>query len=359
MQVRWQVITQLQNGTSQRKVANNHGLSLYAVQSWWRSFKQSGHVNCKPRPGARPTLTGGASKLAVQLLTTSHTTSQAAAALFSSGETEHLVHRTTLARHAKRQAIKEGCPIRAVRGKPQKQLTHLNREQRLAFALACKRVNFKTVMFTDRKKFLFKYPGTAVRPCRWVKKGQASTAMQPNHPQAYNVYGGITAFGTIKLRPVSGTSGLRNDYKNKKGNPSKNIGSMEYQDVVLYSLLPDGTKLFRAHGVTAWTLQQDNDPSHKKAAATALVEFKAKKKVAVKLLKGWPGNSPDLSPIENLWSIIQSRVDARGCKTFAEFKAAVDWEWEHVDKKLLQRLFKSIKARLEACKLNGGERTGY
>ena len=37
----------------------------------------------------------------------------------------------------------------------------------------------------------------------------------------------------------------------------------------------------------------------------------------------WPPHSPDLSPIENVWGIVQREVDAMGCKGFNEFELAV------------------------------------
>lgn len=41
------------------------------------------------------------------------------------------------------------------------------------------------------------------------------------------------------------------------------------------------------------------------------------------VLGEWPPHSPDLSPIENVWGIVQREVDALGCKNFKEFELEV------------------------------------
>ena len=47
----------------------------------------------------------------------------------------------------------------------------------------------------------------------------------------------------------------------------------------------------------------------------------------VELVQSWPSNSPGLSLIENLWSYVDLQVQAMGCNTFADFRAAVHAEW--------------------------------
>jgi transposase len=79
----------------------------------------------------------------------------------------------------------------------------------------------------------------------------------------------------------------------------------------------------------------------------------------VSLLAEWPPNSPDLSPIENLWAIVQRRVDAAGCKTFAEFKKTLQKEWDGVSKQLCSKLITGINTRLAECIKREGRRTDY
>lgn len=43
------------------------------------------------------------------------------------------------------------------------------------------------------------------------------------------------------------------------------------------------------------------------------------RRASVNLLPNWPPNSPYLNPMENVWSWVQSQVDAKVCKTFEDF----------------------------------------
>jgi hypothetical protein len=164
-------------------------------------------------------------------------------------------------------------------------------------------------MITDRKKFLFSFPGTSVKRVQWLKKVEQRQAYRPNNPMVVNMYAGITKHGVTKAHLVTGTSKLKTIYKNKKGQPSRNITSAEYEDVVTNTLLPEGARIFAAAGLSGWILQQDNDPTHKGASARALKAWNGERKASIEPLKNWPPNSPDLSPIENAWAHVQATVN--------------------------------------------------
>jgi hypothetical protein len=207
-------------------------------------------------------------------------------------------------------------------------------------------------MITGRKRFLFQYPGAAVQPVQWVERGQRREAHKVNHPQAVNVYGGLTIYGVTSLHESTGTSKLTTNYKTKEGKRSKNITQEEYRDVLTDTFLKEGQKFFKDHKVTSWTLQQDNDRAHDDAMRT-IRSWNRQHNCSIGLIKGWPPNSPDFSHIENLWSLVQRRVDSRGGKTFANFRAAVHEEWARVSPEMARRYMNSLPKRmaegLEAC----------
>lgn len=214
------------------------------------------------------------------------------------------------------------------------------------------------VLFTDRKKFHFSYPGCKVTAGAWVLEGQSLEVPTVNHAQCQNVYAGITAFGMTKLHIVAGSSGHKTSYQNKQGKVAKNITSMEYGQVVKSTFLPQGKRIFSSQGISSWVLQQDNDPTHK-AAKPEVEQWNAKHASSMKLLMGWPPNSPDLNPIENFWSYLQAKVNKRGCKTFSEFKVALEAEAESVPTTYFLSLVKSMPDRIRACLTLNGEKTKY
>ena len=343
------------------KVATINGTSRETVRHWVKVYHDTGDVLARPS-GRCPSLTVAAKQQAhTMLLSNKYAgTRHVAEELYAQGHTSRIVDRTTIARAAKSYAIAtNGTPIHVVRGEPERQLTAATKAKRVEFAKANKGTNWSTVMFTDRKKFYFKYPGEQKKACYWVQKGNKPRVNKVNNPMAVNVYAGITKFGITKLHFVAGTSKQQVKHKNLKGQPARNITKSEYKEVLMKTLLPEGSKKFKNQGCTRWIFQQDNDPTHKIAKDTIQAWNKAHPGCHVSLLPAWPGNSPDLNPIENLRAWAQAKVDVAGCKSLDEFKKCVENTLKNVPPKQLTALVNSMKSRLRLCIENGGDKTGY
>ena len=215
-------------------------------------------------------------------------------------------------------------------------------------------------MFTDRKKFHFFYPGVKINKVSWVRVGQKRTAAKVNHAMCVNLYVGITPYGVTKPHFVAGKSKLIVGFKNKKGAKARNITSAEYGQVLASTLLKEGSKLFRAQGITSWVLQQDNDPTHKKASRVAVKEWNdAARGSVVRILPNWPPNSPDLNLIENVWAYVQQAANKAGCKTFSEFQEKVVDLLQSVPQRMIANLYASMKDRIQECISKAGQKTRY
>jgi hypothetical protein len=77
------------------------------------------------------------------------------------------------------------------------------------------------------------------------------------------------------------------------------------------------------------------------------------------LLPHWPPNSPDLSPIENVWAYVQGQVNSKGCKTFAEFSEQVQHTFQNLPKDMVNNLYKSMRTRLQKCMDKEGRKIKY
>lgn len=98
---------------------------------------------------------------------------------------------------------------------------------------------------------------------------------------------------------------------------------------------------------------QDNAPCHK---AKHVMEFLKEQNVDV---FDWPPQSPDLNPIENLWSTIGNRVSARNPTNTEDLWLKLKEEWAKVSVEECRRLIQSCSRRMAAVIENKGLFTRY
>ena len=109
-----------------------------------------------------------------------------------------------------------------------------------------------------------------------------------------------------------------------------------YKDLLNDYLIPEIEAAREVFGVDM-TFMQDNAPCHK---TNLITDFLADHKVKV---LDWPPQSPDLNPIENLWSIIkQKRSKKFGIpSTKGELIEQIFQIWDDVDVEFVEILTKS------------------
>ena len=102
------------------------------------------------------------------------------------------------------------------------------------------------------------------------------------------------------------------------------------------------------------TFMHEGAPCHKAKVVTSYL-----KKEKVEVLP-WPGNSPDLNPIENLWKLLKDKIAEKQptsakhlCKIIKEV-----WVME-MTPAYCQTLIHSMPSRIEAVIKNGGGHTKY
>ena len=102
------------------------------------------------------------------------------------------------------------------------------------------------------------------------------------------------------------------------------------------------------HNGKGYLFQQDNAPIH---TAKDVKEWIVAKKI--KTLPDWPSQSPDLNPIEQLWSELERRLRKRS-KAPKNIESGLLEEWAKIPESVYMDLIKSMPRRIEACIANNG-----
>lgn len=350
-------------GIAHGKIAKELVVHISTVKRWAARDDKTGSVALGTSPGRRRLLSRAACQRALDLLLSGEAGGArfVAMQIFSEGLSTVRVSPCTLIRAVKRYTAEKGESLMCLRGRPPKVMTVLTRAKRKQFASKNLGRSWKHVMITDRCRFYFRFPGSRVSRTRWALRSlkHAEGVFTPNKPMCYNVYGGITRYGVTKLHAVTGTSKRKSVYTNQKGQVARNITKGEYRDVLQSTLLKEGRRIFSGQGMHGFVLQQDNDPCH--TAAEGVVQaWNAKPRGGVvTVLQQWPGNSPDLSPIENVWAWVDAEVAQQGCSTFEIFCKEVDKTFARIPRTMLENLFDSIPERLQRCLDLDGHKTGW
>jgi len=102
-----------------------------------------------------------------------------------------------------------------------------------------------------------------------------------------------------------------------------------------------------------YIFQDDNDPKHRSKIVT---NWKKSKNI---ISLDWPANSPDLNPIENIWSIVKNNVSRKRTKTVDEFELCIKNELENIDIIIVKNLIKSMSNRIKQVIKNKGDWIDY
>jgi len=125
---------------------------------------------------------------------------------------------------------------------------------------------------------------------------------------------------------------------------SQNHWHINGKYVYVYDILHENleTLLLQVGLEDNFVFQQDNNPKH-----TAKITQTFFKSSRMKVLD-WPPQSSDLNPIENLWSILDKKIDKTGVTNTENYFVAIKEAWEELDEKYLQNLVESMPKRLQA-----------
>lgn len=236
----------------------------------------------------------------------------------------------------KRRLKDMGFNCRIPRVKPL--LTKKQREKRLTWAKEKKSwtaAEWSKVMFSDESKFCISFGNRGPRV--WRKTGEAQDPRclksSVKFPPSVMVWGAMSSAGVGPL------CFLRS-----------RVNAAVYQQVLEHFMLPAADLLY---GDGDFRFQQDLAPAHSAKSTRAWFTDHG-----ISVLN-WPANSPDLSPIENLWGIVKRKMQNARPNNAEELKATIRATWALITPEQCQKLIDSMPRRINAVIEAKGAPTKY
>jgi len=228
---------------------------------------------------------------------------------------------------------------RKLKKRPLLKESHYKQRKNFAKYIIENDIDHKKIYFTDEKRFLLNFaPNPQNNQIRLTKESKEllkknndkinklMTIELEKHPKGIMVAGGVSSYGVGKLNFCIGTMNSF-AYKQTLQNYEKDIN------------------YFHQFGVNL-IFQQDNAPCHTNKESKKYLDNLNK-------LKFWPANSPDLSPIETVWSFVSKHLEGYKFNTLEELEKKIVFIWNRIPTDYCERLFNKFINDIEQLYKNG------
>ena len=309
-------------GHTVNEISELKGLSKRTVRHLIKKFKDGGGVEIpKPKkaPGRRPKT----SERTRNVLKRQIEVNPSLTAREIKEQNPLLLHDVSI--RCVQETLKRDLGYRSFRARKKPLINERQKKKRVEFAKAHKDwtlEQWRTVLWSDESTFC-----VSGRTFSRVRRKEGSDPNLPKftqkttkHPQSLMVWGCFTYYGLGDLVILP---------------PNTSVNKKVYLELLWDHLEPS----FEA--TQAVTFQQDGAPCHTAKEVTQWFED-----CHIPLLKPWPGNSPDISPIENLWAIIKAKLRGRDTSSLPKLEAEIRKCWEDFKPEVMQNLADSVPKRL-------------
>lgn len=313
-------------GWTLRQLADRFGVNRRSIQRLLAKHREHQSVDDLPHP-RRPKLSNERDD-GVLIRMSEAAPTQVARQLRQRWSVEHHIQASVAT--VKRRLIQAGLRGRIAKRKPL--LTQRHKDRRLAWAQLHRdwtEEHWRRCLFSDESPLHL----VNSRQRRYVRR-RPGTAMRPEHlrPTVHSSSGKMMVWGAFSyagIRPFARVHGRLN---------AEAYCNLLQRHLVPLDL-PGNNFIF----------QQDNATCH---TARRTQRFLQDNNIEV---LQWPAQSPDINPIENLWSQIQQQVDRMVVHGMDGLWQAAQDVWMNIEPQVFQNLIRSMPRRVElVIAANGG-----
>lgn len=317
---KWEIIRlSKQPNASQRAIAKTMKCSRPTVQATIRTYKEYGTVHERPKSGRPPALDDDSLKYLDGIISRHNTTPSHHLATLVTRHTGKKVSSRTVQRA--RKGVLARHPVH-------EKLVHSfgegEKERRVAFARTLLTMNLHYVLWSDEKFWVLSTTGRV----HWIKAGESVPTREVASEKASLMVWGCVWWGGKSELCVC----------------ERSIDAEYYTEILaayLQPAMPDSSR---------YLFQQDNAGPHK-----AKKTIKWLSDNAVRLLQDWPAYSPDLNPIEHVWSWMVTFVNGEAPTNKRELETAVLKAWDNLPQSVIQGYIGHLNAVCQQIIAAGGD----
>ena len=336
---RVRAIGKLEEGCTQINVAQGLGVNVRTVKRWWRQWKTEKSVNFRKKSG-RPKVLKKPAKLVISK--SMHKRGWSSRKLSNkltargypcSKDTVHRYLKSELgAVPFKRQVIPKITENQAIK--------------RLQFARARQHWRYEDwskVIFTDECPVYLMTTGNRQNDRVWTNQREKVLPIEKSKfsPKVM-IWGAMTATGLSKLHILPANQHVTAAYYvenilspflleeiHRNGNNGQILEQKFHENTLELIFQQDGAPAHTAAVTQTWL--QTNFPSHWGKDV-------------------WPPNSPDMSPIENLWGILKEKINFANPQpsNLDQLKNTILKAWSEISPETLENLIRSMPDRIDA-----------
>ena len=306
------------------EVARRVGINRNSVPQILQKYEETKTVHDKSKSGRKRKLSGKEEKQIIRKAKKHKSAAQIAK------ELDDKVSPRTVQRTLKKLGLFYG------KVKKIERLFPIHKAKRLAYADEKKDYDWERVMFSDEKTFeIFVGEDYA-----WQEIGKREVREYVTHAPKLHVWAGVGSYVRTKLYFFE-----------------KNLDQYLYQSI-LKKCLKESELIYAPKAprrvVKKWIFLQDGNRAHTAKSTQAFLDDFMDNR-----LTDHPPKSPDLNPIEDIWSYLDRKVKEAKVTSIGQLKKVLKKEWKNLPWDYIRSSVNSMPKRLRQLKECGGNRLDY